>query len=74
MHNLIKIENTTGLARDISSHAVISTSVEAFNDYHRRKALAMSKHDQFQKQQEEIDSIKQDISEIKSMLQALMKR
>lgn len=67
MHNLVKIENMKGLARDISSHAVISTSEEVFNDYHKRKSIAT-------KQQEEINAMKQDIGEIKSMLQALIKR
>lgn len=67
MHNLIKIENMNGLARDPSSHAVISTSDEAFRDYHKRKSLAA-------KQQEEIDAMKQDIGEIKSMLEALLQR
>lgn len=67
MHNLVKIENMNGLARDLSSHAVISTSEEAVKDYHRRKALAAQ-------QQVQIDAMKQDINEIKEMLQALMKR
>lgn len=67
MRNLVKIENMNGLARDTSSHAVISTSDEVFNDYHKRKSLAS-------KQQEEINAMKQDIGEIKSMLQALVQR
>ena len=67
MRNLVKIENMNGLARDTSSHAVISTSEEVFNDYHKRKSLAA-------KQQEEINAMKQDIGEIKSVLQALMQR
>jgi hypothetical protein len=67
MRNLVKIENMNGLARDTSSHAVISTSDEVFNDYHKRKSLAS-------KQQEEINAMKQDIGEIKSMLQALIQR
>lgn len=56
-----------GLARDMSSHAVISTSEEVFADYQKRKSLAA-------KQQEEINTLKKDISEIKSMLQALTQR
>jgi len=74
MHNLLKIENMNGLARDVSSHAVISTSKETFQDYRRRKNLAEMQLNESKRQQEEIDSLKQDISEIKSMLQALMKR
>lgn len=74
MHNLIKIENVNGLARDVSSHAVISTSTEAYESYKIRKSLAANKKSEIEKQQEQIDIMKQDISEIKTMLQALIKR
>ena len=74
MHNYVKIENMNGLARDLSSHAVISTSVEAFDEYQRRKALASQKTNELKKQQEEIDMLKRDIGEIKHMLQEILKR
>lgn len=63
-----------GMARDISSHAVISTSNEAFEDYQRRKSLALSRNAILQKQQEEINALKDNLEEIKQMLQALIKR
>lgn len=74
MHNLVKIDNMNGLARDISSHAVVATSKEAFDDYRKRKALASQRADEMKRQQEEIDKLKQDIGEIKNMLQELIKR
>jgi hypothetical protein len=74
MHNLIKIESSNSLARDLSSHAVISTSKETFRDYHRRKTLAEQQMNESKKQQDEIDALKNDISEIKTMLQTLIKR
>lgn len=74
MHDLIKIESMNGMARDISSHAVISTSPEVFEDYHRRKMIASQKNSIIEKQQEEITALKADLAEIKQMLQALTKR
>lgn len=74
MHDLVKIESMNGMARDISSHAVISTSTEAFEDYQRRKALAIERNSVLQKQQEEINALKDNLEEIKQMLQALIKR
>ena len=74
MRNLVKIESMNGLARDLSSHAVISTSTEAYESYKMRKSIAAARNENYEKQQVEIDTMKQDISEIKSMLQALLQR
>lgn len=74
MPDFVKIENMNGMARDISSHAVISTSTEMFQDYQRRKALAMERDAILQQQQEQINALKDSLEEIKQMLQAFIKR
>lgn len=55
------------MARDITSHAVVSISPDKVNDYYARRKIAES-------QQKEIDVLKEDIQQIKSMLQALLQR
>jgi len=74
MHNLVKIEGDDSMARDISSHAVISISPDKANDYYARRKIAESKANELAKQQQEINELKDDIQQIKSMLQALLQR
>lgn len=74
MHNLVNIEGDSDLARDISSHAVITLSPDKANDYRARKKIAERKEIELAQQQQQIDVIKDDIQEIKTMLLALMQR
>ena len=74
MHNLIQIETDKSLARDMSSHAVISMTPEKVDQYRARKKVAEQHALESARQQEEIDNLKDDIKEIKSMLHALLQR
>lgn len=74
MHNIVEIEGDKTLARDISSHAVITVSPDKLNDYQARKRIAEQKASKLARQQEEIEELKDDIKQIKSMLQALLQR
>ena len=74
MHNLVKIDGDDSLARDISSHAVIAVSADKANDYYARRKIAEAKANELARQQQEINELKDDIQQIKSMLQALMQR
>jgi hypothetical protein len=74
MHETVKIDGKAHLIRDVESHAVINSSFEEINLYNMRKKSAQDKELEFKKQKEEIDSLKEDMREIKVMLQALLKR
>lgn len=74
MHNLVQIESDNSLARDMSSHAVILMSPEKVDQYKARKKVAEQLALQTVQQQQEIDNLKDDIKEIKSMLNALLQR
>lgn len=74
MHNLVKIDSMEGLARDVSSHAVISTSSDKINEYQTRKKLLQDREYTLIQQQKQIDSLNSDIQDIKLMLQALLQR
>jgi hypothetical protein len=74
MHNIVEIEGDKTLARDISSHAVITVSPDKLNEYQVRKRIAEQKASELARQQEEIEELKDDIKQIKSMLQALLQR
>ena len=68
MHNLVQIENDKSLARDMSSHAVISMTPEKVDQYKARKKVAEQLALQTVQQQQEIDNLKDDIKEIKELL------
>ena len=74
MHDIVKIDGKVDLIRDMQSHAVISSSLEEINLYNNRKKLAQCRELELEKQKIEIDSLKEDMREIKVMLQALLKR
>lgn len=74
MLKFVEIDNAPGMARDISSHAVISTDPQKMNEYNARKSAAELRAVEVTKHQIEIDELKNDMKEIKSMLSALLQR
>jgi hypothetical protein len=74
MHNYVKIDNEPGLVRDMSSHAVVLNAPEKIADYTARRNAAKNRAEELAEQRQEIESIKNDVHEIKSMLQALLQR
>jgi hypothetical protein len=74
MHNIVQIEGNNGLIRDMSSHAILNTSSEQIDSYNSRKKVAQLRELELSKQKEEINSLKEDVKEIKAMLEALLKR
>ncbi len=61
----IAIEDNISLERDLSSKAVINNSRSGYESRLKQKRLA-------EENQQEIESLKQDISEIKSMLKQII--
>ena len=74
MHNLIQIDSVANMARDPASHAVISTDSSRIAEYASRKKHMEHNAALLQKQQDEIDLVKNDISEIKNMLVSMIQR
>lgn len=61
----ITIEDNINLERDLSSKAVINNNRSGYESRLKQKRLA-------EENQQEIESLKQDISEIKSMLKQII--
>jgi hypothetical protein len=68
----VKIETKDGLVRDMSSGAVLNTNRTDYENYLTRKRQAELVKEQASKQVEEINNLKNELSEIKQMLLALM--
>ncbi len=74
MHNLIEIENNKELLRDVSSHAIVASSNKKILDYTAKKIAAEQQALILKQNQEEITSLKNDMREIKEMINLLLKR
>ena len=63
----IKVAGHTHLIRDEESHAIINTDVEQYR-------LTMRRRQMLRTQRDEINSLKNDMSEIKSLLKELINK
>ena len=72
MHNLIQIESDNSLARDMSSHAVISMTPEKVDQYKARKKVPEQLALQTVQQQQEIDNQNGKIDDISNNTNGIM--
>ena len=63
----IKVEGHSHLVRDEESHAIINTDVEQYR-------LTMRRRQTMRTQRDEINSLKEDMEEIKSLLKGLVNK
>jgi hypothetical protein len=70
---LLKVQGDPSLVRDVNTMAILNTNTTDYDNYIRRKESLMSDKEQLATQAHEINNIKQDLSEIKQMLTALLK-
>lgn len=66
--NFIKVKDHDGLVRDLSSGAILNTNSSDYENYVRARDKALEKEREFAKQAEELNNLKQDVSEIKGLL------
>jgi hypothetical protein len=69
---LLKVQGDPSLVRDVNTMAILNTNTTDYDNYIRRKESLMSDKEQLATQAHEINNIKQDLSEIKQMLSALL--
>ena len=75
MHNMeqyLKVSGHENLVRDISSKAVINTSMVEYEEYMARRRAKEQEKELITKQTEEINNLKSEISEIKQLLTELL--
>ena len=73
MNKFLKVEGHDSLVRDMSSKAIIATNDTDYDAYKRSREKALRQHRTIAKQNEEIDSLKSEIQEIKEMISLLIK-
>ena len=71
---LVEIQDKDGLVRDMSSGAILNTNRTEYENYLSRREQARQAKNQLAQQAEEINNLKNDISEIKQMLVLLINK
>ena len=70
----VKIQDKDGLVRDMSSGAILNNNTADYESYLVRKKRAELSRIETQRQVQEINNIKDELSEIKQMLLTLMNK
>lgn len=71
--NHLKVEGHPSLERDVSSNAIINNNTRDFEAFKRKKETQLRQQSQIQDQVDQIESLKNELSEIKDILKALLK-
>jgi len=72
MSEYLKVEGYNNLVRDTKSHAIINTDRSAYQMAKKRAADAQRQRDEIRNASREINNIKCEMHEIKSMLKTLL--
>ena len=72
MREFVKVEGHADLVKDTKTHAVINTNKNAYINYKKRLQEAQRQRDEIRTATREINNIKCEMHEIKSMLKTFM--
>lgn len=67
-NNFLKVEGNDSLVRDVSTHAIINTNSAEYENYLKKKNHMSSQSIEIERNTNDINSIKQELSEIKELL------
>lgn len=68
----IKVEGHENLIRDIKSNSIINTNMNEYNEYIIRRKTKDEENQKIQNLEGDIDNIKNDLHEIKTLLRSLL--
>lgn len=71
---IVQIKNRENLVRDVSSKAVINTNRTEYENYLSRRKNGQDMKARIDKNCDDIDCIKKDLTEVKEMLMLLIKQ
>jgi hypothetical protein len=74
LNNAKKVEDNADLVRDPYSHAIVNTNESAYRQAVAASKAAKAKNKKLEDAEKDINNIKQEMSEIKGLLQELLNR
>ena len=73
VNSYLKVQGHESLVRDMDSKAIVATDDLEYKNYMLKREAAISSANLVKKNKEDIDELKVELKEIKSMLMALIK-
>ena len=73
MSQFYKVKGNPSLVRDISSNAIINMNNSDYVNYLKSQNIELQKQNKAKQQEDDINNLKEDISEIKYLLMKLIK-
>jgi hypothetical protein len=73
-NNYLKVSGNDNLVRDMSTHAIINTNNIEYNNYLKKMDRINNQANQMEQHSIEINNIKQELSDIKSLLMSLVNK
>jgi hypothetical protein len=74
MQHFLKVEGHNGLVRDMSTGAIINTNKSEYEEYMARKRMAEQREAEISKHSEDINILKNELQDIKSMLLEILQK
>ena len=72
MNKYIKVKSDVSLVRDVNSNAIISKNQSEFDKFLKLSEKKYAEKKQFDNMRSDLDSLKQDMNEIKTLLRNIM--
>lgn len=74
MNPYVKVQGRDGLCRDTRTKAIVNTNKTDFEKYVLQRDTAVKRHAQLEQHEADINSIKSELSEIKELLLAVLRK
>ena len=74
MNEYVKVKDHLGLVRDPRTNAILNTSKSEYDEYMKAKKKNASKLERVEKLETDVNDIKNDLNEIKSLLLDLARK
>ena len=72
MNKYVKVKSDVSLVRDVDSNAIISRNQSEFNKFIKLSEKKYAEKKKFDNMRSDLDSLKQDMNEIKTLLRNIM--
>lgn len=72
--NFVKVKNTDGLVRDMSTGAILNNNTSEYKAYLAQKDRLNKQKEQSARQEEDINNLKNELSDIKQLLLDLLEK
>ena len=74
MNNYLKVDSDTSLVRDVESNAIVNQNKSEYDKFMRLSEIKYKEKMEMKKLKDDVNSMKTDLQEIKSLLQSIVKK